>query len=93
MLTKEEQFRLNGDNPRLRVPASGLLGRILAAVLSVTTVVLAFVFSVLIFAAVAAIAIAAGGYVWWKTHTLRRRMREQQPGGRIIEGEAIRDES
>ncbi len=53
--------------------------------------VLAFMFSLVIFAALAVIALLAGSYLWWKTRALRRQMRERPRGGRIIEGEVIRD--
>ncbi len=91
MLTNDQQFRLNGNGPRLRAPAPGLLGRILATLVSATALVVAFMFSLVIFAVVAAIALFAGGYLWWKTRALRRQLREQPPGGRIIEGEVVRD--
>jgi hypothetical protein len=47
--------------------------------------------SLLIFAAVAAIALLVGGFLWWKTRALRRQMRERPPGGRVIDGEVMRD--
>jgi hypothetical protein len=48
--------------------------------------------SIFVFLAVAVAAMLVGGYLWWKTRPLRRQLRERQPlGGRIIEGEAIRE--
>jgi hypothetical protein len=87
MLTNDEQFRLGGNSPRLRAPASGLLGRILTTVVSAAVLVVAFMFSILVFAAVTAVALVAGGYLWWKT----RALRQQPPGVRIIDGEVIRE--
>ena len=52
---------------------------------------MAFMLSLLIFAAVVAIALLAGGYLWWKTRELRKKMRDRPQGGRIIDGEVIRD--
>ncbi len=92
MLTSNNQFRISRNGPRLRTPASGLLGKILTAVASAAVLVVAFMLSLLIFATVAAIALVVGGYLWWRTRELRRRMREQPPGGRVIEGEVIRDQ-
>ena len=53
--------------------------------------VVAFTISLLVFAAVAAIALVVVGYLWWKTRALRKQMREHPPGGRVIEGEVIPD--
>jgi len=91
MLMHDEQFRLSQNGPRLRAPASGLLGKILTAVASAAALVVAFMLSLLIFATIAAIALVVGGYLWWRTRELRRRMREQPPGGRVIDGEVIQD--
>ena len=91
MLTNGEQFRLGGNSSQSRAPAPALLSRILTAVASGVVLVVAFTFSLLIFAAVAAVALLAGSYLWWKTRPLRRKLREQPPGGRVIEGEVVRD--
>jgi hypothetical protein len=91
MLTNDEQSRLTGNDPRFRAPASGLLGKTLTTVASAAVLVAAFMLSLLIFAALVAIALLAGGYVWWKTRALRRQMREHPPGGRVIDGEVISD--
>ncbi len=53
--------------------------------------VAAFTLSLLVFALLATIGLLVWGYVWWKTRELRRQMRERPPGGRVIEGETIRD--
>lgn len=71
--------------------APGFLARILTVVASVAALALAFVFSIVIFVSAAAVALLAGGYIWWKTRALRRQMRERPRGGHIIEGEVIRD--
>ena len=91
MLTNDQRFRLGGNGPRFRAPAAGLLGKILTTVASAAALVVAFMLSLLIFATIAAIALVVGGYLWWRTRELRRRMREQPPGGRVIDGEVIRD--
>ena len=92
MLTNDE-LRLPGNGPHLRAQRPGLLGRILTTVAGIVVIVGAFAVSLVVFAAVAAATLVVGSYLWWKTRSLRRRMREQPPGGRIIEGEVIRDES
>lgn len=92
MLTNDE-LRLPGNGPQLRARTPGLLSRILTTVAGIVVIVGAFAVSLVVFAAVAAATLVVGSYLWWKTRTLRRQMREQPPGGRIIEGEVIRDES
>jgi hypothetical protein len=91
MFTHDQQFRLNQNGPRLRAPASGLLGKILMTLASAAVLAVAFMLSLLILATIAAIALVVGGYLWWRTRELRGRIREQPPGGRVIDGEVIRD--
>jgi ABC-type bacteriocin/lantibiotic exporter with double-glycine peptidase domain len=91
MPTNDEQFRHIGNGPRFRAPASGLLGKILTTVASAAVLVVAFMLSLVVFVTVAAIALLVGGYLWWKTRAVRRQMRERQPGGRVIDGEVMRD--
>ena len=91
MITNGGRFRLGGNGPRLRAPAPSFLGRLLTAVASAAVLVVAFLFSLVIFAAVATIALAGGIYLWWKTRALRRQLRERPPGGRVIEGEVVRE--
>ena len=91
MLTHEHQLRFGGNGPRLRAPSSGLLGRILAGIISAAALIVVFMLSIVVLAAVAAVAMVAGIYLWWKTRALRRQLHERPPGGHIIEGEVIRD--
>ena len=91
MLRNKEQFRLTANGPRVGASASGFLGKILTTVASVVVLVAAFMLSLVIFTAVAVTALIAGAYLWWKTRELRRQMREQSRGGRIIDGEVILD--
>ncbi|MEO8163981.1 MAG: hypothetical protein ABI619_01160 [Betaproteobacteria bacterium] len=51
----------------------------------------AFMLSIVIFAVLLTVALLGGGYVWWKTRALRKRMRERPPSGHVIEGEVIRE--
>lgn len=71
--------------------AQGLPARILSLVAGVVLLVLALTFSLLLFAVVTAVAAVVGLYLWWKTRDLRRQMREQPPGGRVFEGEVVRE--
>ena len=79
--------RTESSQPRLSGPGTGLIGKILATLVSAVVLVVAFMVSLLVFAVVAAIALVIVGYLWWKTRALRKQMREHTPGGRVIEGE------
>jgi len=76
---------------RLGMAAQGLAGRILTVAAAGVLLVLALMFSLLLFAVIAAGATLVWAVLWWKTRGLRRRMREQPPGGRVFEGEVIRE--
>jgi len=69
----------------------GLPGRILTVAVGAVLLVLALMFSLLLFAVVTAGAVLVWFYLWWKTRGLRRQVREQPPGGRVFEGEAVRE--
>ena len=73
------------------VKPPGLLGRVAAALLGAVALVVAFMFSVVALAVVSVVILIAVGYLWWKTRDLRRHLRENPPGGRVIDGDAIRD--
>ena len=53
--------------------------------------VVAFMFSLLVFAILVTVGLLVWSYLWWKTRELRRQIRERPPGGRVIEGETIHD--
>lgn len=91
MFIRGQQLRFGANSPRLRAPSPGLLTRALTVVAGVAVLVVGFVVSIAVFATVAAIAVVAGVYLWWKTRALRRQLRSQPPGGHIIEGEVIRE--
>ena len=69
----------------------GLFGRILAFLLGAVTLVLTFMFSLLVFAVVITAVLGLGGYFWWKTRKLRKQLREQPADGHVIEGVAVRE--
>ena len=95
MQTDDEQPRLAGRAAPVRPQAPGLLERLLALVAGAALLVAAFMASLLLFAVLLAGGLLVGGYLWWKTRDLRKRVREQmqerRAGGRVVEGEAIRD--
>ncbi len=68
-----------------------VLGRVAAAIVGTIALVVAFMFSVVALAIVAVIIVIAVGYLWWKTRDLRRHLRENPPGGRVIDGDSLRD--
>ena len=92
MQTDREQFRLTGKSTVYRVSAPGLLGKVLAFAAGVVLLIAGIMFSLLILAAAAIVALVVLGYIWWNTRELRRRLRERPPGGRVIDGEVIKDE-
>lgn len=86
MVNNRARLRLEGRG-NLREAIRNLGG----VAMSVALLLVGFVFSLLLVAAVAAVGLAAWGYVWWRTRTLRRELRKAPAGGRIIEGEILRD--
>ena len=92
MQTDEERSRLTGSNARFITNAPSLPVTVLTFASAAVLLVVAFMFSLLVYAILAIVGVLVWGYLWWKTRELRRQMREQPPGGRVIEGEAIRDD-
>lgn len=87
-------------NPRHSEP--GLAGKLLAVVVGSVLLILGFIFSVFLIAAIAVVGLGGGAYFYWKTRKLRKILREQAmhgemggmgegeaSEGEIIEGEAI----
>lgn len=58
-------------------PQQSLLARIIGGVIGVIALIGAFMFSAVVFVAVAIVALAFWGWFWWKTRALRRQMQEQ----------------
>ena len=96
------QYPQNSEQPRARIAYQGsAISRAKQLALKVFivlggTVVLASAFVVsMVFVAVGLVVVLSfGGYLWWKTRELRsqlgaRMQEQQQPAGRIIEGEVI----
>ena len=93
----------NGDRPRLTGPQDRayrfdfapqtLLGRIVGFALAAATLALAFVFSLIVFVALATIGVVVGAWLWWKTRHVRKTLREAQsrvrPGEREVRGDAV----
>ncbi len=74
------------------VKPRSLLGRVVAILVGAVALVVAFMFSVVALAIVSVVIVIGVGYLWWKTRDLRRRLRENPPGGRVINGDAFRDQ-
>lgn len=78
-----------------------LPGRILAFVAAAVLLAVSLMFSLLLFAVALVAGLLLWGWLWWKTRELRGQMRERQmegmddhpPGGRVIEGEVVREEA
>lgn len=89
-----------------RRPAS-LVGRIIAAIIAIATLVAGLVFSVFLFAVALVAGLALFGWIWWKMRRALKQARQdprfqafQQAGkppssagsGDVIEGEVLHDE-
>ena len=83
-------------------PPQGPLAKIIAFLLSAAFLTLAFMFSLVALAVVAVLGVCLGGWLWWKTRTLRKQMRQAEAelrrsgatastGSDVIEGEFIRE--
>jgi uncharacterized iron-regulated membrane protein len=94
---------MNFDQPRARIAYQGsAMSRakqlaLKAFIVLGGTVVLASAFVVsMVFVAIGLVVVLSfGGYLWWKTREMRAQLRarmqeQQQPAGRVIEGEVIR---
>ncbi len=66
-----------------------MLKNLLALIAGVVLLILGVMFSVVLLAVVGVAGLGLWGYVWWKTRKLRGAMRQQAPGGQVIDGEAI----
>ena len=58
-------------------PQQSLLAQIVGGVIGVIALIGAFMFSAVVFVAVAIVALVFWGWFWWKTRALRRQMQEQ----------------
>lgn len=65
--------------------------KLLAVVVAGGVFVLALMFSVVLFAVVLTVGAVAWGYLWWKSRAIRKQMRDNPPGGLVLEGEVIRE--
>ena len=59
-----------------RATPTGMLGKIIATLLTVGALVLGFMFSVIALAVVAVLGSILFGYFWWRTRALRRAIRQ-----------------
>ena len=89
----QRNVRIIVDGTQREVTAPSLLGRVAAILAGAVALVVAFMFSVVALAIVSVVILIGVGYVWWKTRDLRRRLRENPPGGRVIDGDAFRDQN
>jgi hypothetical protein len=92
MQDNDDMYRLDGNGACSRVNTSGPLGKALTIATGAVLLVVGLLFSLLMLALAATTAVLILGYMWWKTRGQRRKMREQPSGGRIIDGEVIRDQ-
>ncbi len=87
-----EQVRFFKQFSRRRAQPMSPWQKVVAGIAGAGIFVLALMFSVVLFAVVVTGGLIVWGYLWWKTRNLRKQMRENPPGGLVIEGEVIREE-
>ena len=92
MQTDHRRIRITVRGARYEGQPPGLLAKVLTLAVSAVVLVVAFMFSVVALAIVSVVVLIAVAYLWWKTRDLRRRLRENPPGGRVIDGDTIRDQ-
>ena len=91
MQDNDEMTRFEQRHMRFRVNSSGLLDKVLTFATGAVLLVAGLMLSLVVFTLAA---IAAGlilGFLWWKTRDQRRQLRERRSGGRVIDGEVIRE--
>jgi hypothetical protein len=97
MYTNQIRFRIGSSGRRHPAQRPGLLRKLVAAVAGTVILVGLFMLSVVVLAVVAAVGLAGGIYLWWRTRELRKRLREharaRPAGGRVIDGEVVRDDT
>src|SRR6185436_12569536 len=91
MRNSEEMVNLHGADARSEATASGWLNKVLTLATGTVSLVVGIMFSLLVFALATTAAVLILGAFWWKTRAQRRQMRERPLGGRVIDGEAIRE--
>ena len=94
MSPDNETPRLAGSRKHFQVHVGGLPGALLGLVAGAVGLVLALMFSLILFAMLLGAGVVFGGYFWWKTRKFRRVLREEQArrrtaGEREVEGEVV----
>jgi O-antigen/teichoic acid export membrane protein len=90
MQPNDPRSRISGNGATYRAP--GFIAKALTFATGAVLLVIGVMFSLVVLAVAAIVASGILGYLWWKTRDLRQRLRENPPGGRVIEGEAIHDD-
>lgn len=98
-MSHEESPSFSQQRIDLQQAPKSLAGKLISLILGIAFLTLAFMFSLVALAVVAVGGVALWGWLWWKTRTIRKQMREQpgqdsHPGfetGRVIDGEVIRE--
>lgn len=99
-MSAEDFAAYAGHRPRLNRPPAGLLGKLLAFVLSAALLVAGLMFSLVVLAVVAVLGAGFAGWLWCKTRQLRRQLaqaaRPPHPAsagsGQVIDGVAVRQD-
>ena len=94
MSPENETPRLTGSRKHFQVHVGGLPGTLLGFVAGAVGLVLALMFSLVLFAVLLGAGVVFGGYLWWKTRKVRQVLREEHArrrtaGEREVEGEVV----
>ena len=80
--TSQAQSARPGRVIRISVQPKSWLGKLVAGVIAIAVMVMAFLLSIIVFAIIASLVLLAIIYVLWATRRARRAMRDQ-----VIDGE------
>tara|TARA_Y100000385_G_scaffold79181_1_gene80592 strand:+ start:845 stop:1117 length:273 start_codon:yes stop_codon:yes gene_type:complete len=89
MKRKTYYFRVN--DKATATGSSSILKRIFFGLIGLASVILAFMFSIVLLAIISVVVVGLFIFFWWKTRNLRKNIREANQEGRVFDGESRRD--
>jgi uncharacterized protein YneF (UPF0154 family) len=87
----ETRYRLENRRGPWGGRARAVVAGALAILTSAALLIVGVMFSLVVLSILVVLGLGIFAFVWWKTRELRRQLREKPPGGRVIEGEVIRE--
>jgi len=89
---KNKIYRFSINDKKTSVGGLSIFTRVLLALVGLVGLVFAFMFSIVLLAIAAVLALFLFVYFWWKTRYLRKRFRDTAEEGRVFDGESRRDD-